>query len=88
MSNKGLGLRLLASPLQTKSNYASTSDADEFDFNYEEEPMVEHIIIGGESAEPNEFPYQVALFEIKKFICGGAILTMRHIVTAGHCVSK
>lgn len=88
MSNKAFDLIPLLSLLQAKTSYASASDADDFDFNNEENQMSIPRIIGGESAKPNEFPYQAALFEDKKFLCGCAILSKRHIITAAHCVRK
>lgn len=47
-------------------------------------------IVGGEDAGPNEFPWMARL-EImdengENLICGGAIISARHILTAGHCV--
>ncbi|XP_043276807.1 chymotrypsin-2-like isoform X2 [Venturia canescens] len=43
-------------------------------------------IIGGQRAAPGEFPYQVSLRIDGKHMCGGAIISKRHILTAAHCV--
>lgn len=43
-------------------------------------------VIGGTSASPNEFPYQVLVSFHGQFICGGSILNGTHVVTAAHCV--
>lgn len=52
-------------------------------------------IVGGYDAEPNSWPWQVALFQRGKrdptkhyFICGGSILNRRFILTAAHCVVR
>ncbi|XP_043285567.1 transmembrane protease serine 9-like [Venturia canescens] len=48
-------------------------------------------IVGGEDAEPGEFPYQVSLqwsqssSQEGRHFCGGCILSENYIVTAGHC---
>ena len=47
-------------------------------------------IVGGQNAQPGQFPWQIALQ--RKFgqqfshSCGGSILNARWVVTAGHCV--
>ncbi|CAG0912668.1 unnamed protein product [Notodromas monacha] len=45
-------------------------------------------IVGGELAEPGQFPYQVS-FQVNYFgyshICGGSILDETTVITAGHC---
>ncbi|XP_047532122.1 transmembrane protease serine 9-like [Vanessa atalanta] len=42
-------------------------------------------IVGGRRAEPHSFPWTVAIMKMDKLHCGGAIITDRHILTAGHC---
>lgn len=41
-------------------------------------------IVGGETTQPNEFPYQVSI-QITEHTCGGAIINKRWIVSAAHC---
>lgn len=52
-------------------------------------------IVGGEEANPHEFPYQISLqwnFNIEGLrqppmhFCGGSLIAERFILTAGHCV--
>jgi len=47
-------------------------------------------IVGGSLTQPNEYPWQVLVYSYKgneQFICGGSIITKKHILTADHCVS-
>ncbi|KAG7204572.1 hypothetical protein KM043_004995 [Ampulex compressa] len=43
-------------------------------------------IVGGSYANPGEFPYQVSLRVDRQHICGGSLISNRHVVTAAHCV--
>lgn len=44
-------------------------------------------IINGEDAAIADFPYQVSLRLYDRHICGGAIISNRHILTAAHCIA-
>nr|CAD7447017.1 unnamed protein product [Timema bartmani] len=44
-------------------------------------------IVGGQSAQPGEFPYQVSIRYNGNHMCGGSILNSRYILTAAHCVN-
>ena len=46
-------------------------------------------IINGQEASPNEYPWQVALVRAGGHspICGGSIISDRHILTAAHCTN-
>lgn len=47
-------------------------------------------IVGGNKADPGEFPYQVRLNIRSRrgsSLCGGVIIDKRHILTAAHCVT-
>ncbi|XP_007528316.1 coagulation factor IX [Erinaceus europaeus] len=43
-------------------------------------------IVGGENAEPGQFPWQVLLTENFEPFCGGSIINEKWIVTAAHCI--
>ena len=45
-------------------------------------------IVGGTDAASNEFPWQVGIQYRNSFICGGSIVSKRHIVTAAHCIIR
>lgn len=47
-------------------------------------------IVGGNKADPGEFPYQVRLNIRSRrgsSLCGGVIIDKRHILTAAHCMT-
>lgn len=43
------------------------------------------LIVGGEQAEPGEFPYIVSLSQNDNHICGGSLLNENTVITAAHC---
>ncbi|RZC34813.1 serine protease persephone-like [Asbolus verrucosus] len=49
-------------------------------------------IVGGENADPGEFPHMAALGfyndqdQVYKFDCGGTLISNHYIVTAAHCI--
>ena len=44
-------------------------------------------IVGGQDADPGEYPWQVMLTDLQSLpFCGGSLLTPRWVVTAAHCV--
>jgi len=55
-------------------------------------PLAAASVVGGQSAQISEFPFQVALYDprvgppAKSFFCGGVILDATHVATAAHCL--
>ncbi|XP_046826107.1 chymotrypsin-1-like isoform X3 [Vespa crabro] len=46
-------------------------------------------IVGGEDSGSNEFPFQVSLrYSDTVHICGGALISERHVLSAAHCVCE
>lgn len=43
-------------------------------------------VVGGDEADPGEWPWQVALQVDGDTVCGGALLALDVVVTAAHCV--
>ncbi|KAF5278801.1 hypothetical protein FQR65_LT03488 [Abscondita terminalis] len=46
---------------------------------------LERRVFGGTEAEDAEFPYQVSLKFLQKYICGGSIINEKTVLTAAHC---
>ncbi len=44
-------------------------------------------VVNGKEARPNEFPWQVAMVRAGGYrvMCGGSIISDRHVLTAAHC---
>ncbi|KAJ2947406.1 hypothetical protein O0L34_g17185 [Tuta absoluta] len=42
-------------------------------------------IVGGRRAEPHAYPWTVAILKNDRMHCGGAIVTNKHVLSAGHC---
>lgn len=44
-------------------------------------------IVNGSDAALGTFPYQASVYKGMPFICGGSIISEKHVLTAAHCVS-
>ena len=45
-------------------------------------------IVGGQLADPQEWPWMVALLKDGDHFCGGVLITDLHVLTAAHCVHR
>lgn len=45
-------------------------------------------IVNGRIASPGEFPHQISLQFKGQHICGGALISDQHVVTAAHCLNE
>merc|ERR1712117_626883 len=46
-------------------------------------------LVGGEPAEPNQFPYQVSFqYKFGGHFCGGMVYDENHVITAAHCCTN
>ncbi|CAH0549017.1 unnamed protein product [Brassicogethes aeneus] len=49
------------------------------------------LIVNGQESAPGEWPWHVALMKFEgaasNYICGGTLITKRHVLTAAHCVT-
>lgn len=44
-------------------------------------------VVGGQPADPREWPWMVALIRHDAdHYCGGVLITDRHVLTAAHCL--
>ena len=73
-----------------KSSKVSKSTHKASTYNLAEEcgmegPPTGEKIVGGFEAEPNQWPWQVALFIDNAWFCGGALISENYVLTAAHC---
>lgn len=45
-------------------------------------------IVGGVDTTIDKIPYQVSFRYEEEHICGGSIISSRHVITAAHCIAK
>ncbi|XP_069984571.1 uncharacterized protein [Penaeus vannamei] len=65
---------------------AMREEFDAFDPKNRPESDATFRIVGGSMTRVNEYPWQVALINTNIFVCGGSLISDRHILTAAHCV--
>merc|ERR1711939_1134562 len=79
----------LARALRSNSKSGSTHKTASIDLQAEcgiEGPPSKDRIVGGFEAEPNQWPWQVALFVDNAWFCGGSLISENYVLTAAHCV--
>jgi hypothetical protein len=45
-------------------------------------------IVGGQQAQPGEWPWQVALLRGTFQFCGGSLVSNQYVITAAHCIDS
>ena len=45
-------------------------------------------VVGGQQAQPGEWPWQVSLMRGSFPFCGGTLVSNQYIITAAHCVKS
>ncbi|XP_026822722.1 transmembrane protease serine 9-like [Rhopalosiphum maidis] len=50
-------------------------------------PQDQERIVGGQNADPGEWPWIVAIFNSGRHFCGGSLIDDTHVLTAAHCVA-
>merc|ERR1711942_412980 len=79
----------LARALRSNNKSGSTHKTASIDLQSEcgiEGPPSKDRIVGAFEAEPNQWPWQVALFVDNAWFCGGALISENYVLTAAHCV--
>ncbi|XP_075983908.1 uncharacterized protein LOC142981710 isoform X2 [Anticarsia gemmatalis] len=50
------------------------------------------LVVNGTPTKEGQWPWQIALYQSQtvdfKYICGGTLVSHRHVITAAHCVTK
>merc|ERR1712121_1527 len=82
----GIRINTAAKKLQQKHSEKKGSQYDLKATCGIEGPPAKDRIVGGHEAEPNQWPWQVALFVDNAWFCGGALISENWVLTAAHCV--
>lgn len=56
--------------------------------NLKLKPIISSRIFEGKQVTAEEFPYQVAILNQNKLLCGGTILNQKIVITAAHCIDN
>lgn len=58
------------------------------DFPCGQQKIINERIVGGGTAQPGQFPWQVSVRRNGYGICGGSIISPTEVITAAHCVNS
>ncbi|CAB0036208.1 unnamed protein product [Trichogramma brassicae] len=58
------------------------------DVSAELDDDVESRITFGQDASPGEFPHHISMYKDRSYLCGGALISPKHVLTAAHCVQS
>merc|ERR1711868_105884 len=76
--------RSIKSSTKSKSTFKASAYDLQSECGIEGRPSKDRIV-GGFEAEPNQWPWQVALFIDNAWFCGGALISENYVLTAAHC---
>ncbi|XP_050541929.1 chymotrypsinogen 2-like [Daktulosphaira vitifoliae] len=83
-------------PSPPSNNQPNTTNTNNISGNESYECGLKHIlgddqdqerIVGGQNADPGEWPWIAAIFNSGRHFCGGSLIDDSHILTAAHCVA-
>lgn len=78
-----------ASPISiATSKFPTQSDNAGYQCGVKNGNQDQERIVGGQNAQPNEYPWIAVLFNNGRQFCGGSLIDSSHILTAAHCVAQ
>ncbi|XP_014215075.1 chymotrypsin-2-like [Copidosoma floridanum] len=69
-------------------NVSAHSNKPENEEKFDETDLNERLAVRSELVAAGEFPYMVSIQINGQHYCGGALISEKHVLTAGHCVYK
>ncbi|XP_060861183.1 proclotting enzyme-like [Metopolophium dirhodum] len=71
----------------TTPSYVDNDGGYDFQCGLKNGPQDQERIVGGQNADPGEWPWIVAIFNSGRHFCGGSLIDDTHVLTAAHCVA-
>ncbi|XP_060844575.1 transmembrane protease serine 9-like [Rhopalosiphum padi] len=71
----------------TPSYVDSEGGSNDYQCGLKNGPQDQERIVGGQNADPGEWPWIVAIFNSGRHFCGGSLIDDTHVLTAAHCVA-
>ncbi|VVC45767.1 Serine proteases, trypsin family, serine active site,Peptidase S1, PA clan,Serine proteases, trypsin [Cinara cedri] len=71
----------------TPSSVDSEDGVHDYQCGLKNGPQDQERIVGGQNADPGEWPWIVAIFNAGRHFCGGSLIDDTHVLTAAHCVA-